>query len=108
MAGAFEGVLVLGDSVMLAGVTAAAMTNAPWSRISFCRDRTVVASAVMCVGIGLPLFVLRHATDPMALLIVGWLFWLCATVAVLGRILRLWQAERDIKASIRAASTRQA
>jgi hypothetical protein len=108
VAGAFTGSLVLGGSPILLGLAASALTCAPWSRIPFCRERTVAASAVMCAGMGLSLLAPLRPIDPIFLLIAGWMFWLCATFAIVGRIARLWRAERDVKAAARAASTQTA
>lgn len=105
VAGALTGAMILAGSGLLLGLAAAALSGAPWSRIAFCRERVVVAGVVTCAGMGLPLLVVQRPVGPIFFLVSGWVFWLCAMVAVLGRIARLWRAERDIKAAARAAST---
>lgn len=106
--GAFTGTLVQGNSSLPLGIAIMALTFAPWSRISFCRDHTVLASILMCIGIGLPFLVSHLPISPIVLLVSGWLFWSCAACDILRRIDRLWQAERIVKAAARAASTQSA
>jgi len=103
MAGVLTGILILGGNALLLGLTAVIFTLAPWSRLAFCRDRIVVASVLMCVGIGLPWLIPHHSVGPIFLLIAAWCFWVCAIYAVLIRIAKLWQIERSLKSAERAA-----
>lgn len=107
-AGLLMGLLIMGGSTLVLGMTAFALTLAPWSRISFCRERMVGASLVMCAGMALPLLLAHRRIDTIFLLVSGWLFWGCATYAVLGRIGKLWRAERELKAMSRLAPAESA
>lgn len=105
MTGVLVGVLILGGSTVLLGLATCVFTFVPWSRVPICRDRIVVASVLMCIGMGLPMLVARHPISPIFLFICAWLLWLCATFAIFNRIGRLWQAERNLKAAARASAT---
>lgn len=104
MAGALAGAVILAGSIGLLGLALVALTYAPWSRLALCRERIVIASITMCAGTGLTLLFNHHAINTVFFLIAGWLFWLCAICAVLGRIAKLWSVERAIKATVRSAS----
>lgn len=104
LAGAMMGALIGTGSVFLVGMGAAGLSYAPWSRIPLCRDRPVVASLAMCTGVALPTLITYRSFDPIYLVLMGWVFELCAVFAVLGRIAQLWQLERSIKSAARAGA----
>jgi hypothetical protein len=106
--GALTGTLVQGNISIPLGLAILVLNFMPWSRISFCRDHIILASVLMCVGMGLPFLMSHRPISPITLLVSRWLFWLCATLDILRRLGRLWQAERILKATTRASSTQSA